>query len=257
MIELRGVSKRYQSQSGAVQALSHVDLHIGSAEIWGIIGKSGAGKSSLLRLVNVLERPCAGKVVVAGVDLLSLRPRALRAARHNIGMVFQHFNLLQSRTVFDNVAFALEVAAASRSSIDARVTQLLQWVGLEDRKYHYPDELSGGQKQRVAIARALASNPDVLLCDEVTSALDAESTHSILQLLKRIRDEFGVTILLITHELDVVRSLCDHVGVLDQGCLVETAPAEVFFSYPKHEVSKSLLDSAAALNSGNDSREVV
>ena len=242
MIELQGIFQTYQGSNGPVEALRGVDLHVPRGEIFGVIGRSGAGKSSLVRTINLLNRPVAGQVRVDGSDLTALQPDALRAARRDIGMIFQHFNLLASRTVFDNVALPLELEGLRRAQIVARVLPLLELVGLNELKDRYPAQISGGQKQRVGIARALASQPKVLLSDEATSALDPETTRSILALLREIRREFGLTIVLITHQMQVIKQVADQVAVIDAGRIVEQGQTLNVFSRPQHEVTRSLLD---------------
>jgi D-methionine transport system ATP-binding protein len=233
VIELVEVRKSYRQGRQAVDALNGVSLRVRPGESYGIIGPSGAGKSTLIRCVNLLERPDSGEVRVDGRELTRLSERELRQERRSIGMIFQHFNLLSSRTVAANVAFPLELAGVSPASVAARVRELLDLVGLADKAQAYPSELSGGQKQRVAIARALANRPKVLLSDEATSALDPETTKSILGLLRQINQEFGLTILLITHELSVVKEVCDRVAVLDGGRLVEEGPVVDVFARPQ------------------------
>ncbi|MFL1433065.1 MULTISPECIES: methionine ABC transporter ATP-binding protein, partial [unclassified Nocardiopsis] len=212
-----GLHKVYRLKKHRVTALNGVDLHVEPGEIYGVVGQSGAGKSTLLRSVNLLERPDAGTVTVAGEELTSLRGARLRTARRGIGMVHQHFALLSSRTVAGNVGFPLEVAGVGRAERRERVGELLDLVGLGDKARAYPSQLSGGQKQRVGIARALASHPKVLLSDEATSALDPATTDSILALLRRLRDELGLTILLITHEMDVIKKICDSAAIMENG----------------------------------------
>ncbi|QSQ20289.1 ATP-binding cassette domain-containing protein [Pyxidicoccus parkwayensis] len=221
MIELRGVSKVYGQGRQEVPALRNVSLRVEYGEVFGVLGQSGAGKSTLIRCLNLLERPTTGEVRVDGRDMLSLGPDELRVARQGIGMIFQHFNLFSSRTVAGNVAFPLEVAGCSRVHIRERVAELLELVGLSDKANAYPAQLSGGQKQRVGIARALAPRPRVLLSDEATSALDPETTRSVLGLLRDINRQLGLTILLITHQMEVVKSICDSVAVLERGRVVE------------------------------------
>lgn len=221
MIRLENVSKTYPTANGAFQALAPVNLFVDQGDIFGIIGFSGAGKSTLLRMVNLLERPTTGKVIVDGRDLTNLSPKELRLARQSIGMIFQHFHLLSNRTAAENVEFALEISKSSKKDRRERVTELLRVVGLEDKKSVYPSQLSGGQKQRIAIARALANRPKVLLCDEPTSALDAHTTKSILSLLREINQAYQVTIILVTHEMEVIREICNKVAVLEDGHLVE------------------------------------
>ncbi|WEX77076.1 methionine ABC transporter ATP-binding protein [Sinorhizobium numidicum] len=238
-----GVSKRFAAsgESGAFTALDNVSLTIGRGSITGIIGRSGAGKSTLIRLVNGLEKPSDGKVLVDGVDVGALDEAGLRSLRRSIGMIFQHFNLLSSRTVFGNVALPLEIAGMDRRSIEARVRPLLDLVGLADKHGRYPAELSGGQKQRIGIARALATEPKLLLSDEATSALDPETTQSILELLKRINAELGLTVLLITHEMEVVKAVTSSVAVIDRGEIVERGHTFDVFTHPKHETTRALL----------------
>jgi D-methionine transport system ATP-binding protein len=221
LIELRNLTKVYKQDGREVPALKGVSLSVAPGEIYGVLGQSGAGKSTLIRCVNLLERPTAGQVVVAGRDLLTLAPDQLRLERQKIGMIFQHFNLFQSRTVAGNIAYPLEVAGWPRERIRARVAELLALVGLSDKAGAYPAQLSGGQKQRVGIARALAPGPAILLSDEATSALDPETTRSVLQLLKEINQKLHLTILLITHQMDVVKEICDSVAILEDGNLVE------------------------------------
>jgi len=250
MITLDAVNKIYPARKGrrgtpAHHALKNVSLEIAKGEIFGIIGRSGAGKSTLLRTINLLERPTSGRVVVDDVDVTALPKRRLPVFRREIGMVFQHFNLLTSRTVYGNVALPLELAGASKEEIQAAVDPLLPLVGLEDKRDRYPAQLSGGQKQRVGIARALASHPKVLLCDEVTSALDPETTRQILTLLKDINQRLGLTMVVITHEMDVVRAICDRVVVMEHGEVVEQGDAAQVFTAPQHEVTRSLLEATA------------
>lgn len=241
MIELHHITQRFAGPKGPIEALHDVNLTIAAGEIFGIIGRSGAGKSTLIRILNLLSRPAEGRVVVAGRDLTMLTPDALRTARRDIGMIFQHFNLLSSRTVFDNVALPLELAGMRRAAIEATVLPLLELVGLSAQKDRYPTQISGGQKQRVGIARALANRPRVLLCDEATSALDPETTRSILDLLKQINDELKLTIVLITHQMDVIKAVCDRVAVLDAGRILEVGPVREVFLQPQHEVTRLLL----------------
>lgn len=244
MITLKNVTKNYVTAEGHLPALQDINLEVGAGEIYGIVGKSGAGKSTLIRCVNLLERPTSGAVMVDGEELTRLSPAALRRARRKIGMIFQHFNLLTSRTVFDNVAFSLELAGFNQTQIDAAVMPLLELTGLQDKKNHFPAQLSGGQKQRVAIARALASKPKVLLSDEATSALDPETTGTILELLKNIRDELKLTILLITHEMSVIKACCDRVGILENGKLIEENTVGEFFAQPKTLTAKNFIMSS-------------
>lgn len=240
MLQLHQVSKTYTINQQLLTALQDISLTIAKGDIFGIVGKSGAGKSTLLRCMNLLERPTQGQVTIDNIELTQLKPAALNQQRKRIGMIFQHFNLLSSRTVFENIALPLEGLYTS-AEITAKVTHLLNLVDLKDKTTHYPDQLSGGQKQRVAIARALATDPTILLCDEPTSALDAESTRNILELLQTINRKLGLTIVLITHELDVVKKICKNMAVLDQGLLVETGGVMETFTQPKSEISKRLI----------------
>jgi D-methionine transport system ATP-binding protein len=246
MIQINQVNKVFYQGSKEIHALKEINLHIKQGTIFGVIGSSGAGKSTLIRCVNMLEAPTTGSVVVDGVDLTQLSKSELSQARRNIGMIFQHFNLLSSRTVFDNVALPLELAGVEKNSIEKKVSELLQLVGLTDKRETYPANLSGGQKQRVAIARALASDPKVLLCDEATSALDPATTQSILELLKEINRTLNITILLITHEMDVVKSICHEVAIIGDGELVEKGTVGEIFAHPKtalaHQFIRSTLD---------------
>jgi D-methionine transport system ATP-binding protein len=242
VIQLEGIVQTYAGPHGPVEALRGVDLRVPRGQIFGVIGRSGAGKSSLVRTINLLNRPVAGRVLVDGRGLTALNAEALRAARRDIGMIFQHFNLLSSRTVFENVALPLELEGLRRSEIVARVLPLLELVGLSELQGRYPAHISGGQKQRVGIARALASRPKVLLSDEATSALDPETTRSILALLREIRRELGLTIVLITHQMQVIKQVADQVAVIDVGRIVEQGQTLEVFSRPQHEVTRSLLD---------------
>lgn len=241
MIELKDIVKVFDTPTGPVEVLKKVSLSIRQGEIFGVIGRSGAGKSTLVRCVNALERPTSGAAFVGGVEISRLDGAALRAARRDIGMIFQHFNLLSSRTVFDNVALPLEIAGKSKAEIQQTVAPLLDLVGLADRADRYPAQLSGGQKQRVGIARALALKPKVLLCDEATSALDPETTKSILALLKDINLKLGLTVVLITHEMNVIKELCDRVAVMDHGVAVEVGEVFEVFSDPQSEAARTLV----------------
>ncbi|MDR6215316.1 D-methionine transport system ATP-binding protein [Paracidovorax wautersii] len=242
MIDLRGISLTYQAAHGPVEALRGIDLHITPGEVFGIIGRSGAGKSSLVRVINLLNRPTTGQVNVAGRDLTQLSDAQLREARRDIGMVFQHFNLLSSRTVFDNAALPLELAGMDKAAIRERVNPLLELVGLSALANRYPAQISGGQKQRVGIARALASRPKVLLSDEATSALDPETTRSILALLRQVNEELGLTVVLITHQMQVIKQVADRVAVIDAGRIVEQGPVLDVFTRPQQAITKSLID---------------
>ena len=242
MIQLESIVQTYTGPQGPVHALQGITLQVPRGEIFGVIGRSGAGKSSLVRTINLLNRPVSGKVRVDGSDLTALAPEALRTARRDIGMIFQHFNLLSSRTVFDNVALPLELQGLRRAEIVAKVYPLLELVGLGQLADRYPAQISGGQKQRVGIARALASAPKVLLSDEATSALDPETTRAILALLREIRRELGLTIVLITHQMQVIKQVADQVAVLDAGRIVEQGATLQIFSSPQHDITRSLLD---------------
>ena len=244
MIEIKNVTKIFKQKDREVTALAGVSLKVERGKIFGVIGTSGAGKSTLIRCVNLLEKPTSGEIHIDGKNLTTLPDRELALERRQIGMIFQHFNLLSSRTVFDNVAFPLELDRKSKHEIRERVTELLRLVGLEEKAGDYPASLSGGQKQRVAIARTLASNPKVLLCDEATSALDPGTTASILRLLKDINRRLHITMLLITHEMNVVKSICHDVAVISQGKLVEKGPVNAVFSNPKTELARSFISAS-------------
>jgi D-methionine transport system ATP-binding protein len=243
MIEFQNLKKIYESGGQQVAALNGIDLKINKGEIFGVIGFSGAGKSSLIRCVNLLERPTSGKVIVDDHDLTSMSVKEVREIKKNIGMVFQHFNLLNSKTVFANVAMPLTLAKIPKDAIKKRVQELLEFVGLADKADYYPDQLSGGQKQRIGIARALATQPSILLCDEATSALDPQTTSSILQLLKKINKEYNITILIITHEMAVIREICDRVAVIEAGKIIEEGTVFNVFSAPKTETAKNFVSS--------------
>lgn len=238
-IQLININKSYLSQSREIVALRDINLTVQPGDIFGVIGKSGAGKSTLIRCVNLLERPSSGQVIVGGQELSSLSEKALRQARHGIGMVFQHFNLLTTRTVYQNIAFPLQLIKKTRKEIDQAVMPLLELTGLKARAHAYPSQLSGGQKQRVAIAQALATQPQVLLCDEMTSSLDPETTKSILKLVKDINLQMQLTILLITHEMDVIKNIADHVAVIDHGSIIEQADVVSLFKVPKTDIAKA------------------
>jgi D-methionine transport system ATP-binding protein len=248
MVAFQAAGKRYgPAGEGGFTAVEHVDLTVARGAITGIIGRSGAGKSTLIRMVNGLETATSGKVLVDGVDVGALGEDGLRGLRREIGMIFQHFNLLSSRTAFDNVALPLEIAGVDRQAIRAKVGPLLDLVGLGDKAGSYPSELSGGQKQRVGIARALATDPKLLLSDEATSALDPETTQSILELLKRINADLGLTVLLITHEMEVVKTIASHVAVIDAGRIVEAGRTFDVYTNPQHETTRTLLAASLKL----------
>lgn len=242
MIELKQLTKTYGTRKKSTTALSGLNLEVRKGEIFGVIGHSGAGKSTLIRCINLLERPTSGEVWVGGVNLTSLGKSELQKHRRKIGMIFQHFNLLSSATVYDNIAFPLTLINTPKAAINKKVTELLALVGLEEHKNKYPAQLSGGQKQRVGIARALASDPDVLLCDEATSALDPQTTDSILRLLLDINRKFNLTIMLITHEMHVIQSVCDRVAVIHAGGIVEEGPVTQVFLKPQHQVTREFIN---------------
>ena len=244
MIELLNVTKSFKTKNKTIQALTDVSLTVEKGEIFGVIGTSGAGKSTLIRCVNLLEKPNSGKVTVDNIELTKLSDAQLTLERRKIAMIFQHFNLLSSRTVFDNIAFPLELEGKSKSEIREKVNGLLELVGLNEKAKDYPANLSGGQKQRVAIARALANDPKVLLCDEATSALDPATTKSILKLLKSINQNLNLTILLITHEMEVIKTICDKVAVIDHGKLVEQGNVEQIFTNPQKTITKGFIQSS-------------
>jgi D-methionine transport system ATP-binding protein len=244
MIELKNVTKTFTKNQHTVTALNSISLVVPAGRILGVIGASGAGKSTLIRCVNLLEKPTEGEVIVNGQNLTSLSPAELAKSRRQIGMIFQHFNLLSSRTVAENIGFPLELERRSKTEINNRVKELLELVGLQEKSSDYPANLSGGQKQRVAIARTLASNPKVLLCDEATSALDPATTRSILTLLRDINQRLGITILLITHEMNVVKQICDEVAVINDGQLIEKGPVGDIFSNPGTALTKQFIASS-------------
>ena len=251
MIELKHVSKKYDSgANGGVDALKDVSLTIEDGDIYGIIGMSGAGKSTLVRCINLLERPTEGEIIVDGQRLDTMTPAQLRAARRNITMIFQHFNLLMQRTCLRNVCFPMELAGVKKADAEKRARELLELVGLPDKAEAYPAQLSGGQQQRVAIARALATNPKIILCDEATSALDPTTTTSILNLLREINRKMGITIVIITHEMSVVESTCTHVAIIDDGRLAECGTVESVFSQPKSAAAKKLIFRTTGADSG-------
>ncbi|KPB55245.1 Methionine ABC transporter ATP-binding protein [Pseudomonas coronafaciens pv. oryzae] len=235
------LGKTYHGKQGPVEALGNIDLAIQRGEIFGIIGRSGAGKSSLIRTINRLEQPSSGRVLIDQVDIGEFDEDKLVELRRRIGMIFQHFNLMSAKTVWQNVELPLKVAGVPKEQRALKVAQLLELVGLQDKHKAYPAQLSGGQKQRVGIARALVHDPAILLCDEATSALDPETTQSILALLREINQRLGLTIVLITHEMAVIRDICHRVVVLEQGCIVEQGPVWQVFGDPQHEMSKTLL----------------
>ena len=251
MISVRDLQKTFVTPAAEVQALRGVDLEVQRGDIFGIVGFSGSGKSTLLRCINRLERPDAGVVTVEGQDVTALDRKALASVRQKVGMIFQHFHLLDSRTVHDNIAYPLEIAGTDRARIERRVLELIELVGISDKIRAYPGQLSGGQKQRVAIARALANDPAVLLSDEATSALDPETTLSILELLKSINGKTGLTIILVTHELDVVRVLCNRVAVLESGRVVEKGEVDRVFADPRSAAARRFVEISRGFRNGD------
>ena len=243
MIEIKNISKTFHQKKQSFKALDQINLNIEKGDIVGIIGFSGAGKSTLIRTVNLLEKPDEGEIIINGKDFTRLKSRELAKERKKIGMIFQHFNLLSSRTVSENIALPLELDGAKKEAISKKVSELLSIVGLEDKANDYPKSLSGGQKQRVAIARALANDPYLLLCDEATSALDPATTLSILQLLRDINQRLGITILLITHEMEVIRTACNHVAVIDKGKLITKGTLGEIITQKDHPIIKNFLNS--------------
>lgn len=241
IIQVQDVTKTFLGKDNQVEALKGINLDIHKGEIYGIIGMSGAGKSTLVRCLNFLERPTTGTILIEGKDLSALNEKELRKTRTEIAMIFQHFNLLMQRNVVDNICFPMEITGSSKKEARKRAKELLEIVGLEEKAKAYPAQLSGGQKQRVAIARALANNPKILLCDEATSALDPTTTKSILALLKEINEKYGITIVIITHEMAVVQEICTHVAIIDSGCLAETGTVEEVFARPKSSAARKLV----------------
>lgn len=248
MINIQNISKIYKTKKREVKGVDDVSLTIEKGDIYGIVGYSGAGKSSLLRCINLLERPTAGTITIDGIDLTSLNSQKLRIARLKIGMIFQHFYLISQKTVFENIAFSLKAARIPSSEINARVESLLKMVGLADKRDVYPAQLSGGQKQRVGIARALANDPTVLLCDEATSALDPTTTKSILNLLKKINRELNITIVLITHEMDVVKEICNRMAIMQDGRVIEEGSVYEVFANPQANLTKEFIESVVSFD---------
>lgn len=241
IICLEGLGKQFQTTNGTVTALDDINLEILKGEIFGIIGLSGAGKSTLVRCINYLETPTAGRVIFEGQNLSMMKEAEIRKARQSMGMIFQQFNLLAQRNVLQNVCFPMEIAGVPKAEAKKRAAELLKLVGLEERMKAYPAQLSGGQKQRVAIARAMSTNPKVLLCDEATSALDPNTTKSILELLKKINRELGITVIVITHEMAVIESICDRVAIIDHSHIAESGKVSEIFSGPKSEIGRQLI----------------
>lgn len=254
-ISLRDVSKVYQTATGSVTALKHVNLDIKPGEIFAVIGYSGAGKSTLVRLINGLEKVTSGTVEVNGFDVTTMTEHQLRKVRPEIGMIFQQFNLMSSKTVYENIAYPLRLAKWSKADMKARITELLHFVGLTEKAWVHPDELSGGQKQRVGIARALATKPSVLLADESTSALDPETTQDVLGLLRRVNEKLGVTIVVITHEMEVVRAIADRVAVLDDGVLIEQGAVDQIFEKPGTQTTKRFVNTIMRHNPSDEEWE--
>ena len=241
MIQVENLCKRFETKGGTVEAAKNISFSIEKGEIFGIIGLSGAGTSTLVRCLNLLERPTSGTVKVNGKNLTELSEKELRKERQKIGMIFQHFNLLMQRTALDNVCFPMEIAGIGKAEARKKALEYLRIVGLEEKALSYPSQLSGGQKQRVAIARVLASDPQILLCDEATSALDPQTTKAILELIKEINRDYGITVVVITHEMSVVQEICDKVAVLERGSLVETGTVEELFRNPKTDEARKLV----------------
>ena len=243
IINISALNKTFKSKDSSYKALDNISLSINKGDIYGLIGFSGAGKSTLLRMINALEIPDSGKIEIDGQDIVGLSDRKLRSIRKQIGMVFQEFNLLESKSVYDNIAIALKINRFDKKQIHNRVTELLKFVGLEGKEKSFPDELSGGQKQRVGIARALANHPNILLCDEATSALDPDTTESILDLLNKVNKEYGITIIFVTHTIRVIQKLCNKVAILENGKLVENGNVIDIFSNPKSAIARRFVES--------------
>ncbi|MCR5402071.1 MAG: ATP-binding cassette domain-containing protein [Treponema sp.] len=248
IIELKNITKTFIQDKKTFNAVENASVSIEKGDIFGIIGFSGAGKSTLVRTINLLGRPTSGSVIVKGKDFLSLSQKELREERKKIGMIFQHFNLLNSRNVFENVAFPLKRSGLSKEEIANKVHSLLKLVEIDEKSKNYPEQLSGGQKQRVAIARALANDPDILLCDEATSALDPTTTKSILKLLKKLKEKLGLTIVIITHQMEVIKEICDKVAVMENGRIVEQGDVFTIFATPKDEVTRRFIRSTSNLS---------
>jgi len=241
MIEFKDISKQYELKGQTLHALNQINLQIPTGSIFGIIGYSGAGKSTLIRLINLLERPSSGRIIINGTDFTALDAKALRQERARIGMIFQHFNLMQTKTVAANIEMPMKLLGWSKAEREKRLEELLDFIDLKHKRHAFPDELSGGQKQRVGIARALANHPKILLCDEATSALDPQTTKSVLQLLKKINEEQGITIVMVTHEMDVIETVCDYVAVMEKGDVIETGSTLQIFSQPQHPTTKNFI----------------
>lgn len=250
MIQLKDIDVIFQQNKKTIKAVDNVTLEIDKGDIYGIIGYSGAGKSTLVRTINLLQIPTKGSVFVDDIELTQLSAKELREQRKKIGMIFQHFNLMNNLSVFDNVAFPLKKSNLAKKDIHLKVEQLLTLVGLADKAHSYPRQLSGGQKQRVAIARALANDPNVLLCDEATSALDPKTTYSILELLKKVNQELGITIVIITHEMQVVKEICNKVAIMEDGKIIEKGSILEIFTNPKNSLTQDFIDTATHVNTG-------
>lgn len=250
MIQLKDIDVIFQQNKKTIKAVDNVTLEIDKGDIYGIIGYSGAGKSTLVRTINLLQIPTKGSVFVDDIELTQLSAKKLREQRKKIGMIFQHFNLMNNLSVFDNVAFPLKKSNLAKKDIHLKVEQLLTLVGLADKAHSYPRQLSGGQKQRVAIARALANDPNVLLCDEATSALDPKTTYSILELLKKVNQELGITIVIITHEMQVVKEICNKVAIMEDGKIIEKGSILEIFTNPKNSLTQDFIDTATHVNTG-------
>lgn len=248
MIQLQNVKKTFTQSKNEIHAVQDVTLHIDKGEIYGIIGFSGAGKSTLVRCINLLEKPTSGEVIVDGIDLTKISEKKLRQERKKIGMIFQHFHLLRSRTVYQNIAFPLQKSKLTKEQKEKKIMELLELVGLSEKKNAYPSQLSGGQKQRVAIARALANEPKVLLCDEATSALDPQTTQAILALLKQVNEKLGITIVLITHEMAVVKDICHKVAIMENGYVVEQGETSEVFAHPQKKLTIDFMNSASNIH---------
>ncbi|HAA07710.1 MAG TPA: methionine ABC transporter ATP-binding protein [Acinetobacter schindleri] len=248
MIEFKDISKQYELKGQTLHALNRINLQIPTGSIFGIIGYSGAGKSTLIRLINLLERPTSGRVIINGTVFTALDAKSLRQERTQIGMIFQHFNLMQTKTVAANIEMPMKLLGWSKAEREKRLEELLDFIDLKHKRNAFPDELSGGQKQRVGIARALANHPKILLCDEATSALDPQTTKSVLQLLKRINQEQGITIVMVTHEMDVIETVCDYVAVMEKGDVIETGSTLQIFSQPQHPTTKNFIQTVLQQN---------
>lgn len=248
MIEFKDISKQYELKGQTLHALNQINLQIPTGSIFGIIGYSGAGKSTLIRLINLLERPTSGRVIINGTDFTALDAKSLRQERTQIGMIFQHFNLMQTKTVASNIEMPMKLLGWSKAEREKRLEELLDFIDLKHKRNAFPDELSGGQKQRVGIARALANHPKILLCDEATSALDPQTTKSVLQLLKKINEEQGITIVMVTHEMDVIETVCDYVAVMEKGDVIETGSTLQIFSQPQHPTTKNFIQTVLQQN---------